>query len=48
MNSILFWLLAVSVGQANEKATYQIALSVQQEERSGIYVINAEAAAATE
>jgi Tol biopolymer transport system component len=42
MNSILFLLLAVSVGQANEKATYQIALSVQQEEQSGIYVINAD------
>jgi len=42
MKSILFWLLAVSVGQTNDKATYQIALSVQQKEQGGLYVVHSD------
>ena len=42
MTQLLFSLLVVTIGQTNETATFQIALSVQQEGRSGIYVLSAD------
>ena len=42
MKSIFLCLVAASVVQAADKTHYQIALSVQQEGRSGIHIIDAD------